>query len=61
MAGLIRQLMVHPELCSQLSQNAAITTRSYTWERNAQEMRELIEYVHVQKKTQEKLRSREAS
>jgi len=61
LAGLIRQLMAYPELCSQLSQKAALTTRSYTWERNAQEIRDLIEQVHVQKKTQEKLRPREAS
>ena len=43
LAGLIRQLAADPELCRRLGEAAAQTARKYSWDRNAQQTRELFE------------------
>jgi UDP-glucose:(heptosyl)LPS alpha-1,3-glucosyltransferase len=43
LADMIRNLVNDPALCSRLGAAAAQTAREYTWQRNATQMRELLE------------------
>jgi glycosyltransferase involved in cell wall biosynthesis len=54
LAQVIRQLCDEPEFCDRLGREAAVTARAYTWEQNAQQMRELFERVMAQKRIRSK-------
>lgn len=43
LADLVHKLLADPVLCSHLGAAAAETARRYTWERNAEQMRDLFE------------------
>ena len=43
LAGLLRRLFTDPDLCSRLGETAARTARRYSWERNAEQGRMLLE------------------
>jgi UDP-glucose:(heptosyl)LPS alpha-1,3-glucosyltransferase len=45
LAEMIRRLADDAALCNQLGTAAAEAARQYTWERNAQQMRELFEHA----------------
>jgi glycosyltransferase involved in cell wall biosynthesis len=53
LAQMIRQLCDEPEFCDRLGREAAVTARTYTWEQNAQQMRDLFERVIAQNKSKE--------
>jgi glycosyltransferase involved in cell wall biosynthesis len=61
LAGMIRELVANPELCRRLGAEAALTARGYTWERNAQQMREVFERTLRQKENRKRLLRGEAS
>lgn len=60
LAQMIRQLCDEPEFCNRLGRAAAVTARTYTWEQNAQQMRDLFERVLAQKKSRKRAGHEEA-
>ena len=43
LADMIRQLVADPQLCRRMGEAAAQTARQFSWDRNAQQTRELFE------------------